>query len=100
MSAYFILMQNIEDPARYGGEYIPQVMPFLQKHGAEIVAATHEAEALEGDAPNGVVVLRFPNEEAVKAFVNDPDYQPAKKLRHSITTRGQAVLAPEFVMPE
>jgi uncharacterized protein (DUF1330 family) len=46
------------------------------------------------------VVLRFPSEEAVRGFVNDPEYQPAKKLRIAVTTNANAVLAPEFQMPE
>ena len=48
----------------------------------------------------GPVVLRFPSEEAVRGFVNDPEYQPVKELRNEVTTNANAVLAPEFQMPE
>jgi len=44
-------------------------------------------------------VLRFPSAEALRSFANDPDYQPAKSLRISITTDASAVLAEEFQRP-
>ena len=99
MAAYFILTQTITDLERYRDEYIPQVLPFIAKYDGEIVVASPDAEALQGNPESGVVVLRFPSEEAVRGFVNDPDYQPAKQLRLDVTTNGNAVLAPEFHMP-
>ena len=99
MAAYFILTHTITDLERYRNEYIPQVLPFIAKHGGEIVVASFDAEPLQGNPAAGVVVLRFPSEERVRAFVNDPEYQPAKELRVAITTDASAVLAPEFQMP-
>jgi hypothetical protein len=29
-------------------------------------------------------------------LLNDPEYRPVKEIRFSITSRGQAVVAPEF----
>ena len=98
-SAYFILTHTITDTDRYGSEYVPLVLPFIAKYGGEIVVATPNAEPLQGTPAKGVVVLKFPSEEAVRGFVNDPEYQPAKKLRIAITSNANAVLAPEFQMP-
>ncbi len=100
MAAYFILTHIITDLERYRDEYIPQVLPFIAKYNGEIVAASFDAEALQGSPEKGVVVLRFPSEEAVRSFVNDPEYQPAKELRIAVTTNANAVLTPEFQMPE
>lgn len=99
MPAYFILTHTITDIETYRSEYIPQVLPFIAKYDGEIVVASPAAEPLQGSPAKGVVVLRFPSEEAVRGFVNDPEYQPAKELRISITTDASAVLAPEFQMP-
>jgi len=99
MSAYFILTHTITDPDTYGSEYVPQVLPFIAKYDGEIVVASPDAEPLQGSPAKGVVVLRFPSEEAVRSFVNDPEYQPAKELRIALTTNANAVLAPEFQMP-
>ena len=100
MAAYFILTHTITDLETYRDEYIPQVLPFIAKYNGEIVVATFDAERLQGNPEKGVVVLRFPSEEAVRDFVNDPEYQPAKELRIAVTTNANAVLAPEFQMPE
>jgi len=99
MTAYFILTHTITDVETYRDEYIPQVLPFIAKYNGEIVVGSFDAEPLQGDPAKGVVVLRFPSEEAVRNFVNDPEYQPAKELRIAITTNASAVLAPEFQMP-
>ena len=100
IAAYFILTHTITDIARYREEYIPRVLPFISKYDGEIVVASFDAELLQGNPEKGVVVLRFPSEQAVRNFVNDPEYQPVKKIRQGLTTNANAVLAPEFRMPD
>lgn len=100
MAAYFILTQTVTDQMAYSQQYIPGVLPFLAKHGAEVLVASFETEALQGEPADGAVVLRFPSEQAVRNFVNDPDYRPLKELRLNITRNANAVLAPEFEWPE
>jgi uncharacterized protein (DUF1330 family) len=99
MSAYYILTQTVTDLQKYGQEYIAQVMPFLAKYKVEVVVAEMEAKPLQGAPAKGVVVLRFPSEQAIQDFVNDPGYQPIKQIRISLTTNANAVMAPEFRMP-
>jgi uncharacterized protein (DUF1330 family) len=99
MTAYFVLTHTITDIQKYRQEYIPGVMPFLAKHKAEVVVAELEAKPLEGAPAKGVVVLRFPSEQAITDFLADPGYQPVKKIRTGITRNGNAVMAPEFKMP-
>lgn len=99
MSAYFVLTHTVTDPQKYGQEYIPGVMPFLAKYKAEVVVAEFKATPLQGSPAEGVVVLRFPSEQAIRDFLADPAYQPIKQLRMRITTNGNAVMAPEFKMP-
>jgi uncharacterized protein (DUF1330 family) len=99
MAAYFILTQTVTDQTAYSEEYIPGVLPFLEKYGAEILVAAFETEALEGEPADGAVVLRFPSGQSVRDFVNDPDYRTLKELRLRITTNANAVLAPEFEWP-
>ena len=99
MSAYFILTHTITDIEKFRQEYIPKVFPFLQKYGAQVIVADSEAEPLEGDPAKAAVVIRFPSEQAIRDFVNDPDYQPVKAIRLALTTNANAVMAPEFVRP-
>ncbi len=100
MSAYFILTHTITDTDRYQKEYIPAVLPFLAKHKGEVIVAEFETEPLQGDPPKGAVVIRFPSEQAIRDFVNNAEYKPLKDLRVSITTNANAVMAPEFKMPQ
>ena len=96
MAAYFILTQTVTDQTVYSEEYVPGVLPFLAKHGGEVLVAAFETEALQGEPADGVVVLRFPSERDVRDFVNDPDYRSLKELRLRITMNANAVLAPAF----
>ncbi len=97
MAAYLVLMQQVDDIDRYRTEYLPGLRPFLEKYGAEVLVAGFDAEPAEGEPPNSTVVLRFPDAASARGLLNDPDYRPVKEIRFSITSRGQAVVAPEFV---
>jgi uncharacterized protein (DUF1330 family) len=99
MSAYYVLTQTVTDPQKFGQEYVAKVMPFLAKHEAEVIVAELEATPLQGDPAKAVVVLRFPSEQAIRNWLGDPDYQPIKEIRLSLTTNANAVMAPEFKMP-
>lgn len=96
MTAYLVLMQQVDDVERYRTGYVPGVRPFLERYGAEVPVAGLEAEAAEGEPPNSTVVLRIPDAEVAWGMLDDPDYQPVRDLRHCLTSRGQAVLVPEF----
>jgi uncharacterized protein (DUF1330 family) len=100
MAAYFILTHTITDTERYRKEYIPRVLPFLAKYKGEVIVGEFETEPLQGNPAKGAVGIRFPSEQAIRDFINDPDYKPLKDLRISITTNANAVMAPEFKMPQ
>jgi len=71
MAAFFILTHTITDIETYRSEYIPQVLPFIAKYDGEIVVASPDAEPLQGNPEKGVVILRFPSEEAVRGFPHE-----------------------------
>lgn len=99
MSAYYILTQTVTDPQRHLPEYVAKALPFVAKHKGELIVGELEAKKLQGDPAKGVVVLRFPSEQAIQDWLSDPDYQPIKKIRMSLTTDANAVMAPAFKMP-
>ena len=66
----------------------------------EVIVADFEATPIQGDPAKSVVVLKFPSEQAIRDFIDDPDYKPAKDLRLAITTNANAVMAPEFKPPQ
>jgi uncharacterized protein (DUF1330 family) len=96
MAAYFVLMQQVDDIERYRSEYVPGVVPLLAKHGGELVVGGFDAEAVEGEPPNSTIVIRFPDEDAARAFLDDPEYRPARELRFALTSQRQGVIAPGF----
>jgi len=98
MSVYIIVTYDIVDPKGYE-PYVPSVVPLLQKHGAQILAADYQAEALEGRAPGVNVLLKFDSEEAARNWYNDPAYEPVKQIRLNATKNGTVVLAKEFIPP-
>jgi len=99
MTAYYILTQTVVNPQKYGQEYVAKVMPLLAKHEAVIIVGELEAKSLQGNPAEGVVVLRFPSEQAIQSWLTDPDYQPIKEVRMSLTKNANAVMAPAFKMP-
>jgi uncharacterized protein (DUF1330 family) len=98
MSAYIVASYDIVDEEGYEG-YVPGVVPLLAKHGAEILVADYDAQALEGSKRTAYVVLRFESGEAALAWYNDPDYESLKKKRIDASGNGNVVLAHEFVPP-
>lgn len=98
MSAYLALTHKVADVDKYVGEYVPQVMPLLAKHGIEVLAAHFGATAIEGGA-DSVILLRAESEEAFRSFYDDPEYADPKALRFSITSDRNMVAAPEFAPP-
>ncbi|MGH9186292.1 MAG: DUF1330 domain-containing protein [Acidimicrobiales bacterium] len=98
MTTYLALTQNVADVDKYLGDYVPQVLPLLEKHGIEILAAHFGASAVEGNA-DSVIILRAESEDALRDFYDDPDYASPKALRHSITSNPNMVVAPEFTPP-
>ncbi|HEY1398939.1 DUF1330 domain-containing protein [Roseateles sp.] len=54
----------------------------MQEHGAEVLVRGGTVEVLEGPwTPNRLVVLKFPDRAAAKAFYDSETYQHAKSLR-------------------
>jgi uncharacterized protein (DUF1330 family) len=97
MSYYVVVHHTLLDADRHYTEYAPGAVPILQKHGGEVLAAG-ETTLFEGEPLAPVMVLmKFPSEEAFKAFHDDPDYQPYKDLRLSTTTTGGSMVgAPSY----
>src|SRR5258706_13632198 len=81
MAAYLFVNIEVKDQTAYA-EYRSGVSPMIHKHGGEYLARGGAAELIEGDwAPNRVGLLKFPDMEALKAVLDEPDYQPLKDFR-------------------
>lgn len=82
MAVYLIVNIEMTDPAAYQ-EYIAKVPQLIGKHRGEYLARGGQTEVLEGDwQPKRLVIFRYPDRAHVEAFLNDPEYQPLKAIRH------------------
>ena len=83
MSAWLIVDTDVHDPEAYE-TYKARARPIIEKHGGEYVARGGALDVIEDDlwTPSRLVVVRFPDMAAARAFAEDPDYQPVREIRH------------------
>ena len=82
MSAYMIVDLDVHDPDGFQ-EYRTHVSALIEKHGGEYLVRGGEFEVIEGSwRPHRLVLFRFPDRQAIRAFFDDPDYADLKALRH------------------
>jgi uncharacterized protein (DUF1330 family) len=97
VSAYLIANYKLTNPTAYQS-YVHAVMPTLEAHGAEVLVADYESEAVEGAPHSVTIVLRFPSKEAARAWYQSPEYQAIISLRTD-NADGFVVFADHFTTP-
>lgn len=82
MSAYIVATIRITDPDRFAA-YGRAIAGLSERHGGEPLVRGAVSEVVEGDSPVGerVVVTRFPDAEAARAYVASPEYIAGKVMR-------------------
>lgn len=84
MAVYVIVNLDVRDAAAFE-EYRAKVPAFIHKHGGEYLVRGGANEVIEGHwRPKRIVLLRFPDRAAVRAFFDDPEYQPVAQLRQRV----------------
>jgi uncharacterized protein (DUF1330 family) len=86
MAAYLIVDLDVRDAERYE-TYKRQVPGLIKKHGGEYIVRGGEHEVLEGSwQPKRLVVMRFPNRQAIRDYYADPEYRPLQALRREVAS--------------
>ncbi len=81
MPAYVIADIEITDPEVYK-EYVKLAPATVAQYGGRYLARGGHTEVLEGEwRPRRLVILEFESVEKAKAWVNSPEYAPARALR-------------------
>ncbi len=81
MAAYLVSRVRVTDAARFEA-YRAASRPIVKSFGGEYVARSDKVEALDGNFPGGrVVLMRFPDTAAARAFWNSAEYRKARELR-------------------
>lgn len=90
MPAYMIVTAAIHDRERFIAGYGAAAAKLIGEFGGEYLLRGPGAECLEGDfganVPGGasMVISKWPDRAAAKAFWNSPEYAEAKKLREGL----------------
>jgi len=92
MAAYLIVDQlEVTDPDTMK-EYAKGVAATVAAHGGRMLVRGGAFEVVEGDwTPRRVIVLEFPDMDALKAWYDGPDYAGLKKMRLA-SSRSNAVM--------
>lgn len=82
MPAFIVATVSISDMTAFK-EYSKTIEGVSEKYGGESIVKGSITEMLEGSAPENqrVVVSKFPDADAAKAYVNDPVYLDGKAKR-------------------
>lgn len=82
MSVFFVARLAISDPGLYA-EYLGGFDEVFAGSGGEVVAVDDETLTLEGSPPPGrSVIIRFPDEAALRSWYESPGYQRLKAIRN------------------
>lgn len=87
MAAYLIVEHIITDAAKFD-EYRTKVAPMIAKHGGRYLTkgATHKLPEGGHWKPERVVIIEFPDMDALNRWYSSPEYQPFIALRKACTS--------------
>ncbi|MEW5830702.1 MAG: DUF1330 domain-containing protein [Chloroflexota bacterium] len=92
MTAYVIVDIEVTDPVGYE-DYKKLAAPTVALYGGKYIARGGPNETLEGDwRANRLVILQFETVEQAKAWLNSPEYAPARALRHKYARTNMVVV--------
>jgi uncharacterized protein (DUF1330 family) len=92
MTAYVIVDIEVTDPLGYE-EYKKLAPAAVALYSGRYIARGGQTETLEGDwQPNRLVILEFPTVAQAKAWVNSPEYAPARAMRHQYARSKMVVI--------
>jgi uncharacterized protein (DUF1330 family) len=82
MTAYVVVDIDVRDVTTYA-EYVARAPATVTAYGGKYLAGAGRTEKLEGEwVPKRLVILQFDNLERAKQWLNSPEYEPVKALRH------------------
>jgi uncharacterized protein (DUF1330 family) len=82
MAAYIVATVRITNPEKFG-EYTKAIAGLSEQHDGEYIVRGPITEVLEGDIDlnERVIVSRFPDADAARAYALSPEYEAAARLR-------------------
>jgi uncharacterized protein (DUF1330 family) len=81
MATYMVFTRESTQDQNELDTYLSKVGETFKGHPVKILAAYGPQQVLEGDAPEGVVIVEFPSTEAARAWYDGPAYQEVVQHR-------------------
>ena len=81
MAAYVVFMRTKTIDQTELDQYWAGIRATMKGHPIEVLVAYGAHEVLEGDAIEGIVIARFPNQKAAKDWYYSEPYQSVAKHR-------------------
>jgi uncharacterized protein (DUF1330 family) len=79
---YFVVELNVTNQEEFDRDYGGRAGELVTEHGGTFVVGGAQAEAVEGDPPEGVVIIvTFEDMESARAFLDAPEYQEIVPIR-------------------
>jgi uncharacterized protein (DUF1330 family) len=103
MPAYMIVTAAIRDREAFIAGYGAAAAALIPKFGGEYLLRGPGADCLEGSFGEGasMVISKWPDRAAIRAFWNSPEYAEARKLREGLAEVQVLVIdGPDLVMAE
>jgi uncharacterized protein (DUF1330 family) len=92
MSSYFFAQLNITDKDEYR-KYEQGFSEIFSRYSGEIIVIDDKPIVLEGDSlSTRIVLIRFPNEEALKDWYYSGEYQALSQIRKHASTGSALIL--------
>jgi len=86
MPAYLIAEHLVTNPDLFE-QYRAQVVPMIERYGGRYLTRGGSHEVLDGTwKPTRVVIVEFPDMDALRAWFESPEYQPLITLRRRAGT--------------
>ena len=87
MASYLLGQVIVHDMEKFA-PYVEKTTEAIGKYGGEVLDVVQASETLEGDWPVGALtaLVRFPDEDKLRAFWNSPENQESKALRKDTAT--------------
>jgi uncharacterized protein (DUF1330 family) len=92
VAAYLIGQVIVHDMERFA-PYVAQTSALIARYGGEVLDVVKAVEAVEGEWPVGALtaLVRFPDEESLRAFWDSSENASMKELRHATATSNVAL---------
>ncbi|VWB17940.1 DUF1330 domain-containing protein [Burkholderia lata] len=81
MATYIVFTRESTQDQQELDRYQDKVGATLAGHPLKVLAAYGPQETLEGDGPEGVVIVEFPSRDAAHAWYDSPAYQTVVQHR-------------------